>query len=231
MPSDQTTSIDALYCRDAALPTDFGWIIGRMGKKARMPENERMEAFIRKQGWPVLGRIREPGTLEGGDLAWLDQKTLLAGISYRSNPEGIAQLRSILKPHGVTVMDFHLPHYRGPQDVFHLMSLLSPVDERKAVVYAPLLPIPLRKLLLDRDYLFVEVSEPEWSTMACNVLAIAPGECLLLEGNPCIRDGLLEAGCIVHPFSGHAICLPGGGGPTCLTRPMLRESKDFSSVF
>jgi len=215
-------SLDAIYCRDASIATDFGFIICRMGKVARRFEPEAHLVFYRKSGQPVLGIIEAPGTLEGGDVAWIDRKTLAVGHSYRTNREGIRQLRVLLSDHNVEVLEVDLPHYKGPEDVFHLMSVFSPVDEKLAVVYSPLLPIGFRNELLARGFELVEVVEGEFETMGCNVLAVAPRSCVMVAGNPKTKAALIQKGCRVFVYGGSEISIKGGGGPTCLTRPLNR---------
>lgn len=223
LPTSVKTNIDAIYCRDTSLATDYGLIIGNMGKAARKNENIEVALAAKSLGLDILGEIKHPGTLEGGDVAWIDEKTLAVGHSYRTNEEGIRQLKAFLNPKGIEVLVFSLPHYKGQDDVFHLMSIFSPVNTSVAVVYSPLMPISLRNTLLERGFNLVEVPDEEWDSMGCNVLAITPGKCLLVEGNPITQERLKKAGCEVIAFPGKAICLPGGGGPTCLTRPLIRE--------
>lgn len=222
-PQDSTVSMDSIYCRDAAIATDAGVIICNMGKPARANEPAAEQRAFEKSGIKILGNIKAPGTVEGGDVAWLDEKTLAVGHTYRTNPEGIEQLRALLKPTGVDVISVPLPHYKGPSDVFHLMSILSPVDKNLAVVYFPLMPIVFRQELLKRGYELVEVPGSEFDSMGCNVLAIAPRKCLMVAGNPKTKAALENAGCTVLEYEGQEISVKGGGGPTCLTRPMERE--------
>ncbi len=219
---DATVSMDSIYCRDAAIATDHGMIICNMGKPTRMNEPETERKAFSEKGIKILGRIQSPGTVEGGDVAWLDEKTLAAGHTYRTNERGIQQLKSLLDPFDINVITVHLPHYKGPSDVFHLMSILSPVDKNLAVVYSPLMPIVFRKELLDRGYELVEVPDEEFDSMGCNVLAIAPRNCIMVSGNPKTKAGLEKVGCTVFEYEGTEISVKGGGGPTCLTRPMER---------
>ncbi|MBO6622776.1 MAG: hypothetical protein JJ892_05630 [Balneola sp.] len=220
---EKSLSMDSIYCRDASIATDFGIILCSMGKDARTNEPKIAEKVYQQNGEKVLGLIQYPGTLEGGDVAWLDDKTLAVGRTYRTNDSGIEQLRSLLEPRGVTVIQVDLPHYKGQSDVFHLMSILSPVDKDLAVVYSPLMPIPFRELLLDFGFSLVEVPDGEFESMGCNVLALSPRNCLMVEGNPITKTRLKEAGATVHEYYGKEISVKGGGGPTCLTRPILRE--------
>ena len=214
--------LDAIYCRDASIATDHGMIICRMGKEARRGEPAVHKWYYHTHDIPILGEIKEPGTLEGGDVTWVDTQTLAVGHSYRTNKAGIEQLKGLLQPHNIQVIVVDLPHYKGPDDVFHLMSVFSPVDKDLAVVYSPLLPIGFRNELLDRGYDLVEVSDKEFDSMGCNVLALAPRHCLLVSGNPDTVKKLEDKGCKVVTYKGAEISVKGGGGPTCLTRPLWR---------
>jgi len=220
---DDSVMMDSIYCRDAAIVTDHGMIICNMGKGGRVNEPEAQAKAYKSAGFEILGTITEPGTLEGGDVAWLDENTLAVGHTYRTNLEGIKQLEALLNPKGVEVITVELPHYKGPSDVFHLMSILSPVDKNLAVVYSPLMPIKFRNTLIDRGFKFVEVPEEEFESMGCNVLALAARKCLMVEGNPITAARLKSAGCEVITYPGKEISVKGGGGPTCLTRPVYRE--------
>ena len=222
LPQDESVNMDSIYCRDAAIATDKGMIICNMGKAARMHEPLAEKKAFEKNGIAVLGTITGTGTLEGGDVAWLDEHTLAVGHTYRTNEEGIRQLTVLLQPLGVEVITVSLPHYKGPSDVFHLMSILSPVDVNLAVVYSPLMPIAFRNLLQQRGYQLVEVPDEEFESMGCNVLALSPRVCLMVDGNPGTKAALENAGCNVIVYKGDEISVKGGGGPTCLTRPVYR---------
>jgi len=218
----EKVNMDAIYCRDASIATDFGVIICNMGKGGRMIEPIEQKKVYQKNNISILGEISHPGTVEGGDVAWIDKKTLAIGHTYRTNQEGIRQIKELLEPKGVEVVVVDLPHYKGKSDVFHLMSILSPVDKNLAVVYSPLMPIGFRNYLLERGFDLVEVPEEEFETMGCNVLAIAPRKCLMVDGNPKTKALLESQGCEVITYNGQEISVKGGGGPTCLTRPLER---------
>jgi N-dimethylarginine dimethylaminohydrolase len=222
-PADDTVTIDSIYCRDASIATDFGMILCHMGKAGRKSEPFSHKQIYIKNKIPILGEITGHGTLEGGDVAWLDHKTLVVGHTYRTNAKGISQLKALLEPKGINVISVELPHYKGPSDVFHLMSILSPVDKDLAVVYSPLMPIKFRNYLLEKGFELVEVPDEEFDSMGCNVLAVAPRKCIMVEGNPITQLRLEQAGCKVITYKGEEISVKGGGGPTCLTRPMLRS--------
>ena len=222
LPQDASVNMDSIYCRDAAIATSKGMIICNMGKEGRKNEPLAEQKAFEAHGIPVLGVINAPGTIEGGDVAWLDDKTLAVGHTYRTNEEGIKQITALLAPLGVDVITVPMPHYRGPSDVFHLMSVLSPVDSNLAVVYSPLIPIVFRNELIKRGYGLVEVPEAEFDSMGCNVLALAPRVCLMVKGNPITKERLEKVGCKIIEYDGAEISVKGGGGPTCLTRPVER---------
>jgi len=224
LPADARAGLDSIYVRDAACVAGRGVILCRMGKPLRAAEPGAVGDFCAKAGWPVLGRIREPGTLEGGDVVWLDERTAAVGHGYRTNAEGIRQFRDLVAGEGCEVIEAPLPHWDGPGDVLHLMSMLSPVDEGKLLVYSRLLPVPFRKRLLEMGFALLEVPDEEYATMATNVLAVEPGKCVALAGNPRTIEVLNKTGIEVSTYEGTEISCKGAGGPTCLTRPLIRST-------
>ncbi len=227
LPPVAGTTLDAIYARDASLACPDGVVLCSMGKAARAGEPASQGVAYRAlvPPVPVLGRIEPPGTIEGGDVVWLGPRTLAVGVGYRTNIEGIGQLRRLLGASIDELIEVPLPHWRGPGDVLHLMSLLSPVDEDLAVVYSPLLPVPFRQRLVAMGICFVEVPDVEFETMGVNVLALAPRQCLMVAGNPRTREALARAGASVTEYDGSEISAKGCGGPTCLTRPLMREPR------
>lgn len=217
-----SVTLDSIYTRDASIVTRDGVILCSMGKHARAAEPAAMGAHLQQHGWPSHGAIRPPGSLEGGDLIWLDERTVVVGQGRRTNAEGIQQLRVLLGDSVDQVVVVPLPDHPGQHDVMHLMSLISPVDRDLAVVYSRLLPKPMRRMLLDRGYCLVDVPDEEFETMGTNVLALAPRDCVMLDGNPKTRAELEAAAARVQVYQGTEISLKGGGGPTCLTRPLTR---------
>jgi len=192
------------------------------GQAAAAGRAAPQEAAFRAMGYPIAGSIAPPGRLEGGDVVWLDRRTIAVGRGYRTNEDGIAQLRALLEGSIDELIVVPLPQWRGPADVFHLMSIVSPIDRDLALVYSPLMPGSFRERLLDRGIALVEVPDGEFESMGANVLAIAPRRCLMLAGNPTTRTRLERAGAHVTVYEGDDISVKGGGGPTCLTRPLRR---------
>jgi N-dimethylarginine dimethylaminohydrolase len=221
LPAGNGLTLDSLYVRDAALVAPGGILLANMGKAARGGEPEVTGAACPALGLSVAGRITGAGRLEGGDLIWFDEATCAVARGYRTNDEGIAQLGAILGPE-VEAIVVPLPHYRGPEDVFHLMSIISPLDADLALVHSPLIPVPFRDFLLARGIELVEVAAEEFETLGCNALALGPRRCLMAEGNPKTRARLEALGCEVLTYDGAEISLKGAGGPTCLTRPLVR---------
>jgi dimethylargininase len=221
---DEAGLLDAIFTYDPSLMTDAGAMLLRPGKELRLPEVDLAEQIYRELGIPVMGRIEAPGTVEGGDTLWLDERTLAVGRGYRTNGEGIRQLAALLAPHGIEVMTVDLPHWRGPDECLHLMSFISPVADRLAVVYLPLMSVPFVQELQRRGWSFIEVPDEEFETHGCNVLALAPMRVLVCDGSPVTRDRLRAAGCEVVTYVGDELSHNRAGGPTCLTRPILRAA-------
>jgi N-dimethylarginine dimethylaminohydrolase len=215
-------TLDAIYVRDASVVTPHGVILCRMGKRARGDEPVAQRRAFEALGMPILGTIEAPGQLEGGDVIWFDERTVAVGQGYRTNASGITQFTALLGP-DVQVVVVPLPHYKGPGDVFHLMSFLSPLDADLAVAYSPLMPVPFREWLIARGIELVEVPDAEFDAMGANVLAIAPRHCIMVDGAPVTCARLRAAGATVETYSGAEISVKGGGGPTCLTRPLVRK--------
>ena len=218
----QPDRADSIYVFDPALITDEGAIVLSMGKQLRRGEEQAMAAELQRIGIPIRLTLGGEALAEGGDLLWLDEKTLFAGIGFRTNQEGVRQLREELSHSGVKVEAVDLPFFTGPEACLHLLSIISLIDHDMAVVYPPLLPVALWQELEERRFHIIEVPEQEFHTMGTNILALSPRECLVLAGNPITRGRLEEAGCRVHTYQGREISLKAEGGPTCLTRPILR---------
>jgi arginine deiminase len=222
LPVDPRTGLDSLYAHDPVLVTDLGAVILQTGKSARRGEGPAAADALKGWGVPILGVIDGGATAEAGDMIWLDSRTLIVGRGFRTNRQGVERLSELLRPLGVTVVPIPLPYWNGPDDVLHLMSFISLLDADLAVVYRRLVPVTLYELLQERDIDLVDVPDEEYMSLGCNVLAVAPRQLIAVTGNPVTRSRLEKAGCTVSEFEGSEICIPGAGGPTCLTRPLLR---------
>ncbi len=213
---------DALFVHDPVLVTERGTVVLRMGKQLRRGEEEPLAACLQEAGVPVLGRLEGEATAECGDLLWIDRQTLAVGQGFRTNREGLRQLRDVLGGIGVECVAVPLPVYCGADACLHLMSLISILDEDLAVAFEPLLPVPFWELVHDRGVRIVPVPEEELATQGPNVLALGPRRCVMLEDNPITEARLLAAGCEVTTYRGRELSLKAEGGATCLTRPVLR---------
>lgn len=216
---------DSVFTHDPSLVSDHGAIILSMGKALRRPEPGLHEATYRRLGVPILGRIEAPGTVEGGDCVWVDRATLAIGRGVRTNQEGIRQMTELLAPHGVTVLGFDLPLWQGEEACLHLMSVISPLTEDSALVFSPLLPAAFYQLLKARGIRLVEGDVEEFHAsngLSLNVLPTSPGEIIAVAGFPKTKAAMEAANCNVRTFEADALCIACEGGPTCLTRPVLR---------
>ena len=222
LPSDDEVSLDGVYAHDASLATDFGLILMRPGKPNRVPEARLQGSACEALNIPTFGTITMPGTTEAGDILWLDSKTLLIGHGYRTNAPGIEQVRALLAAKGVEVLSAPLPYGPGPSACLHLMSLISLLDERTALVDLSWLAVETVELLKSRGFNFIQIDESERDTLACNVLALGGKRLIAIEENHKTNGRLRRAGFDVRTFPGSELCINGSGGPTCLTRPLLR---------
>ena len=215
----ETASPDLVYAFDPLLVTDRGAIPLRPGKANRAGEPDALEAWTQSRGIPTLGRIEPPGTIEGGDTFWLRPDLLCIGRTLRTTDDGARQLANLV---GGDVRTFDVPYWHGPADLIHLLSVISPVADDLAVVYLPLLPVGLWSLLGELGIRLIEVPDDEFATLGCNVLAVRPGVVILAAGNPVTQAALVGADCEVHTYPATEIGINGSGGPTCMTRPILR---------
>jgi len=224
LPEDDRTGLDSIYTHDpVASVTDHGVVLAHMGKEARLEEPHAIEELCKQHDMPILGRIEPPGMIEGGDVVWLNECLVTVGMTYRTNGEGIRQFQALMKPLEVDVIAVPMVHWEGPEAVLHLMSIISMLDKDLAVVYERLFPIPFRELLIALGIKTVPVPDEEYESLGCNVLAVAPRHGLIRSGNNRTVQRLREAGCRIEEFDGDNICYKGSGGPTCLTRPTLRQ--------
>jgi N-dimethylarginine dimethylaminohydrolase len=216
----ELASPDLVYTFDPLLIADRGAIPLRPGKPNRLAEPAAIEAWTAAHGIPTVGRIQAPGTIEGGDTFWLRPDLLCIGRTLRTNSEGVRQLTSIV---GGDVRVFDVPYWRGPAELIHLLSVISPIADDLAVVFEPLLPVGLWELLNDLRIRTIPVPEAEFATLGCNVLAVKPGVVVAADGNPATAGAMAAAGCEVHTYPASEIGINGSGGPTCMTRPILRD--------
>jgi len=222
LPPSPALSLDAVYTHQAALATDLGLIAMRPGKTNRVPEATQHREFCWGIGIPTLAEVQPPGTTEAGDMVWLDEHTLLIGEGFRTNAEGIRQMQQFLQPHGVEVLSAPLPYGPGPSACLHLMSLFSVLDESTVLADLPWLAVQTVELLKARGYRWIEIDYSERDTLAVNVLSLGGRRLAAIEENRKTNQRLRDAGFEVHTFPGSEICINGAGGPTCLTRRLLR---------
>lgn len=223
LPAAESLTLDAVYAHDASLVTDHGLVLMNPGKKNRVAEAQAHANFCGQLGIPTFGEIRAPGTSESGDIVWLDSRTLLIGDGYRTNKAGIEQMRALLSARNVEVLSAPLPYGPGPSACLHLMSLMSMLDEQTILVDLPWLAVETVELLKGRGFRLIEIEYSERETLACNVLSLGKKRLIAIEENVGTNQRMRHAGFDVGTFPGAEICINGAGGPTCLTRPLLRK--------
>jgi dimethylargininase len=226
MDEDNPKIADAVFSYDASLMTPAGAILMNPGKSLRQGEQALHQAFYQRQNIPVIGEITGDATAEAGDTLWLDNNTLAMGRGFRTNQSGIDQMTEILADQGITVHAFDVPYYHGAAACLHLMSLVSLVDTKTAAICETLFPVSLYQLMQAMGYNFISLPYDEYQasgTLSGNILTVAPGESIMIDGFPETRNALEAAGINLQVFDGDALCIGCEGGPTCLTRPILRS--------
>lgn len=226
LKKNDSTSIDSIYTHDPLVITNKGVVLCNMGKVNRISESKAIKEFLIELKIPILGEITSPGKLEGGDIVWINKKTIAVGTGYRTNNEGIKQLKQILSNTVERIISVPLPHWNGPNDCLHLMSNLSPIDNDLFLIYSRLLPVQFLEQLQKYNIGLINVPDKEYYTMGCNVLALAPRKVVMLKGNPITKKKLEAENVEVLTYKGTEISLKGSGGPTCLTKPFLRTSRE-----
>ncbi|WP_040226715.1 dimethylarginine dimethylaminohydrolase family protein [Bhargavaea cecembensis] len=223
LPEAEEAGLDSLYAHDPVKFTPEGAIILKSGKELRQPEARIYKQYLQEKGIPVIGELTGEAVSDGGDIVWLDDRTIAVGRGYRTNDEAIRQLRELTAPYVDEFIEVQLPHDRGEAECLHLMSFLSMVDRDLAVVHSPLMPVFLRQRLINGGVKLIEVPEEEYDNLGCNVLALAPRHVVIPSGNPVTKAALEAAGATVHEYKGDEITFKGTGGPTCLTCPVIRK--------
>lgn len=222
LPQDDRTGLDSIYAHDPLKITKNGAIYFPMGKQLRSREYLATKAYLESIGVPTLGEIKAPGKMEGGDVLWIDEKTVAIGRGYRTNDEGIRQFKELTKDVVEEYIIIPMPHGDGEDCCLHLMSIISFVDTDKAVVYSKYMPVFFREYLLGKGIQLIECNDEEYDYLGTNVLALQPGKCIAIEGNSDIIGKMRAAGVEVLTYEGKELSYRGTGGPTCLTAPLCR---------
>jgi len=223
LPESKEVGLDSIYTHDSVKITRLGSIFFNTGKKLRREEAFEMEKLLENNGVPTLGKIKSPGKMEGGDVLWIDDDTVAIGLGYRTNQEGVNQFKELTKNFIKTYIIVPMPHGEGEGACLHLMSVISMINEKLAVVYSKYMPIFFRQLLIGKGIELIEVDDNEYDYLGSNVLALSPNKCIIVEGNPKVEKALRDNGCEVLTYPGKNLSYYGTGGPTCLTCPVYRE--------
>lgn len=222
MPKDEEAGLDSIYSHDSVKFTKKGAIILNMGKEARRNEPKAMKAYLESIGVPILGEIKNEGTVEGGDVLWLEDNKVAIGRGYRTNDEGIRQFKELVKDIVDEVIVVPMPHGNNEEECLHLMSVISPIDKDLAVVYSRYMPVFFRQMLIAKGIKLIEVIDEEYMPLGTNILTVEPRKVVILKGNPDIKEKLLKESVEIYEYEGQYISLPGNGGATCMTAPLLR---------
>lgn len=225
-------SPNLVYVRDTAAVTRAGYVLARMKSPVRQSETRIVEAALRQLGLPMLMRTAAPATIEGGDLIFQDDDTLLLGVRNRTNPTGFRELLTTATKSRLR----RLVAVPLPPSVIHLDGTMMIIDRDLAVVHKRSLRataslfengrlnkrLKLLQFLKTSGMKLIEVTDYERQRRATNVIAVGPRKAIGYAGNSRVKRALAENDVDLVEIEG-AELIRGFGGPRCMTLPILRD--------
>ncbi|MEI7530250.1 MAG: arginine deiminase family protein [Elusimicrobiota bacterium] len=201
-----------MYVRDLFVNTMEGAVIARMASAVRAGEEKFAAAALTGLGVPILGSIAGKGLLEGADVLWLDERTVICGTGNRTNTEGFRQLRGSLAPQGVRAVSVKLPG-----GVQHLLGLLQIVDRKLALLRVQKATGSIRAVLKKNRFTIIPVPETDEVTrrQGMNIVTIAPRKIIMAAGCPGLKALYLKAGLSVAAEVEISQLVNGAGGLAC----------------
>jgi N-dimethylarginine dimethylaminohydrolase len=188
-------------------------------------------------GCPILYTVHGKGFFESSNAVWLDKKSLPLAISQRSNQEGVRQVSSILQEFGVE--DIHIVHLPGPLNnrkaqtgkgggAFHLDMVFGVAAPRLGVIYPACVGYEFIDYLLHKKgFDLIEIPDEEVNGCPSNFLVVEPGKLIMPAGNPTVSAELRKRGITVIEVDLSEFT-NAGGGPTCMTVPLIRDDEKDS---
>ena len=220
---ETTEGVDPNQCfvRDVGFVTGKGLVLGNFRAEVRKGEERVVAEKLMEEGIPLLGRVREPGFLEGGDVFFITPRDMVVGVGERSNREGAEQVFRLLRRQGLV----DRIHYVELKEAFHLDLAFNMASWEVAGIYREAVGESLMKLLKALEFEIIEVPREDFRNLALNWLTLEPGKVLFLNGDRANRvtRRLLEAAGIDVVSIELNEALKGRGGLRCLTLPILRS--------
>lgn len=206
---------NAVFARDFGGCIKEGYLLGRFKESIRYEERVAYEEIMQTLGIPKVAEVKE-GFFEGGDFTFIDDQTLAIGMVARSNEKGIGEIREALAPLGYEVLGVPCD-----EKYLHLDLCFNLVDEHLAVVYREGLPEDFLKLLKEKDIETIDVPSEDVFKHGCNLQAIGDKRVISLKQNAYVNEALAKKGMKITEVDITEI-LKAGGGPHCMTFPLLR---------
>ncbi len=205
-----------VYARDFGACVAEGVLIGSFREPVRQGEDLLYERRLRELGMPVVGRVSK-GFFEGGDFWFLDEATIAHGVVARSDWEGVRAAAAILEPLGYTVVGVQLPSRN-----LHLDMAFNIVAPGVAVCAVEQMPGFFLRMLEKRRFELIDVPSEGVFKHHCNIQCLGEERVLTFAGNTSVNERLTALGLTVITPELTQI-LKGGGGPHCMTFPLLRD--------
>ena len=194
-----------------------------------------LEVFHAKRlmelGCPILHTIHGKGAYEASNMIWIDDTSVILAVGLRGNMEGLRQVEQILRGLGVEHIHVaHLPGYLrsrkhqvgGSSGIFHLDMTFGMAYYKIGVLWPGGVGYDTILWLESQGVDLIEVSDEELLTCAPNLLPIAPKKVIVPAFNLQMTEELRKRGINVIELDLSEFA-KGGGGPTCLTLPLIRD--------
>ncbi|RDU25057.1 dimethylarginine dimethylaminohydrolase family protein [Anaerosacchariphilus polymeriproducens] len=207
---------NSVFARDFGGCVKEGYILGRFKLPIRELEQIDYKNKMKMLEIPMIAQVKE-GCFEGGDFAFLNEKTIAIGMADRSNERGVEEIQKQLLPYGYDVIPVPLK-----SEYLHLDMCFNLVDDHLAVAYKEGLPEYFQKYLRKMDIKLVCVPEETIFYHSCNLQSLGCHRVLSLKHNEVVNEALSKEGMEVIPLDITEI-LKAGGGPHCMTFPLWRE--------
>lgn len=206
---------NSVFARDFGGCVKEGYIMGRFKLDMRYKEHIDYKKRMEELGIPMIGEVKE-GLFEGGDFMFMNEHWVAVGMADRTNEAGLGEIKKILEPLGYEVTGVPLK-----KEYLHLDMCFNLVDDHLAVSYRQGLPEEFRKLLAKRNIEIIDVPEDAIYLHGCNLQALGEHRVMSLKQNERVNEKLAAKGMEVIELDITEI-LKAGGGPHCMTFPLLR---------
>lgn len=204
-----------VFSRDFGACIGEGYILGNFKEIIRKGEREVYRNKMEELGIPCVAEVLK-GFFEGGDFWFLNYNTLAIGVIDRTNETAIEEIRKQLDKFGYNIIPV-----KCKEDNLHLDMCFNIVEEKIAVVCREALPYSFIKGLEKKGFSLIDISQEDVFKHYGNLQSLGGGRVISLKSNKKVNEQLRAYGINVIDLDIREI-LKSGGGPHCMTFPLLR---------